>query len=734
MQRRKLMMSKKSRDKKGLKRKNTYDVTTIAGEKSGNTNDTGKEKNKSVSGLLAKGKNFVSKSGIRTKIILAFLIPVFLIIALGVVSYSKASKGIIQKYETSTKTSIDAISDYFELGLQTVENKALQLSVDNTIVKYYSGRYKENTFEQNNASKNITNAIIAVGMYDEFVYNIVAAGSFGKGTTYQGTISKDTYDVILNSNVGSELSNSNETSKWVGIHEELDKNIDTSPEYYCMSLVRKVNSTGGGHVGYIIVDVSMRALEEIFDKADFGEGSIIGIITNDGREINRGIENFKIADQKFYTKVLESTEDSGYSYVDYNGEKCLFIYSKLGVSGTVLYTLIPRSGIIKQAEDLKYLTYGFIIVACIIAIAIGTFISTGIAKAIRITNKALEKAATGDMTALVNIKRKDEFQALGRGINNMMHSMKDLIYKTISVSNAVAGSAGRVAQNSDKLLEATQNISKTVSNIEQGIVQQAEDAEQCLYQMSALAEEINVLYGNASDTGTLADNAKKIISEGMVIVNDLSDKVGHTTQMTTNVIRDVEKSIEESKAISQIIITINEIADQTNLLSLNASIEAARAGEAGKGFSVVASEIRKLAEQSAGAALKIKEIIDQIQNRTQQTVNAAREAEESVKVQGKALITTVEAFQNINSEIEKMADNMNKILAGMKKIEKAKEETLSAMESISAVSEETAAASTELGNTASEQLKAVEELNLAARELDEDSKNLEKSIQIFKLD
>ncbi len=103
-----------------------------------------------------------------------------------------------------------------------------------------------------------------------------------------------------------------------------------------------------------------------------------------------------------------------------------------------------------------------------------------------------------------------------------------------------------------------------------------------------------------------------------------------------------------------------------------------------------------------------------IQNRTSMTVNAAKQAENSVKIQGKALITTVDAFTGINEEVDKMTRNMDKILAGMKKMEQAKEDTLIAMESISAVSEETAAASSELGDTASEQLKAVEELNIAA--------------------
>ena len=217
-------------------------------------------------------------------------------------------------------------------------------------------------------------------------------------------------------------------------------------------------------------------------------------------------------------------------------------------------------------------------------------------------------------------------------------------------------------------------------------------------------------------------------------MKELDEKVKDTTESMNDIMENIVHLSEQSNTIGNIINTINDVADQTNLLSLNASIEAARAGEAGKGFAVVADEIRKLAMQTTEAAAEISTIISNIQNQTEVTVNTVENAQGIVQLQEKALETTVTAFNDINNHVEDLNNNLESIISGIVGIEGVKEDTLYAIQNISAASEEVAATMTDLANTSNRQLGAVETLNTTANKLGKNAAELEEVIRVFKVE
>jgi methyl-accepting chemotaxis protein len=312
--------------------------------------------------------------------------------------------------------------------------------------------------------------------------------------------------------------------------------------------------------------------------------------------------------------------------------------------------------------------------------------------------------------------------------------MRGLIEEVQGVGGKVDNSAEILSETTEQLLTATKDITSTIENIEQGIVQQASDTEQCLILMTTFSEEINKVNGSAYEIEQIANNTKPITNEGLIIMDELSGKAKETSDITQIVIEKVEEFKTLSTDISVIVETMSMIADQTNLLSLNAAIEAARSGEAGRGFTVVAQEIRKLADKSLQSVAQVQSIVEDIQVKANETVITARRAEDVVDSQMKSLDKSVQMFGNINQHVGDLVGNLNDILAGIKHIETAKEDVLTAIESISAVSEETAASAEEMSITATNQIGSVEGLKQAANALAEDAGKLNLSLKRFKID
>ena len=190
----------------------------------------------------------------------------------------------------------------------------------------------------------------------------------------------------------------------------------------------------------------------------------------------------------------------------------------------------------------------------------------------------------------------------------------------------------------------------------------------------------------------------------------------------------------ESETINGFVQTISDISEQTNLLSLNASIEAARAGEAGRGFAVVAEEIRKLADDSSRAAGEISRNVQNISAQTATSVASAKEAEDMVALQTKAVSEVIQVFEDMSKQITGLFENLKEIANSTEAANKDRDDTLDAVENISAIIEETASGSALVREMANQLLNSVDKLSETANALDEDMQGLKTEISVFKID
>lgn len=697
---------------------------------------TKKNKVKKSTAKKHKEKNKEIKIGIRKQLILGFLVPILCIILLGSISYRKASQGFISNYEEATRNTFDMAAEYLSFGLESAETISVQYTTETEVSNYVAGVYKAKSLELSKLFNSKRNEFMIKVTAERFIKNIhiITADEEVRVLTSTNTSVNGFFNELLKSSEGETLNTKSFRSYYVGSHPLVDEKLAIDPNSYAFALMRGFATKSG----CIVVDIDKEAIVTILSEFKLGDNTLVGLITEDGKQIliddsaNKNGE-FKFTDQEFYQGSLSSNDASGNKYVTYNNEEYLYMFNKIEDTGLVLTALIPKSNIMKQANDIRNLTIIIVIIACVIALGIATFISGSIGKCLKLINQKLKQISYGDLTVDISINRRDEFSELGENIKNMLFNMRNLIQNVADVSNQVSDSAYGVKDSSKIIADTSYNIKAAIEEIGHGIASQANDSQDCLLQMDSLSQKITTTGDNVNEIETVTKEAKESILKGLVIMDELTNQSNATNDITKYVVTNINALENKSKSIQKIIDVINEIASQTNLLALNASIEAARAGEAGRGFAVVADEIRKLAEGSMVAANDIRKVVEDIKTQTIDTAQSANQAKDIVNQQSSIVTDTIKTFNNMNLGIERLLTNLSEIDVHMKNMNQARESTLSAVESISAISEETLAASNTVEETLDVQDNSVKGLEEASNILYGYATKLKEAINSFKI-
>ena len=698
---------------------------------------------KALKGRRSDRKKLHLFSGIRFKITVAFIVPVVLMIGLGVISYNRSAEALTSNYESSSKSTLDTAASYMNLIIETIRTASYDISVSTIAREYYGQTYAKDAYKESTVFSTLRTEIESRKIANKYIRNIAFVANYGNAiSTALSYLDDSIYENVRKLDCAKRTDK--EDFIWLGNHPELDDYIGTSR--YAFGIMRKAYNMKFRQIGYVVVDVDYDEIANHIASINMGENAILALITPDGREIsyknipvsdeaegqaNDSLDTEYIVNSELYDKILASEENGGSEYVEYNGEKYLLLYNKLEAQGFMMVSLVPESYIIADADETARITAAAVAVTALIVIVIGFILSTSMGTTIRKIMNGLEKASTGDLTVDIHTRRKDEFMILCESTNQMLGNIRALINKADTVAKALGNASERVGGNSGILLEETKSITTSISDVEKGIVMQANDAENCLTRMDDLSKKIGVVSENTGKIADIADVTKSTVSDGLATIDTLQDKVKATTQVTAEVISNIEDLEKASQSIANIVGAINDIADETSLLSLNASIEAARAGDAGRGFAVVAESIRKLAEQSLNSVNEIRNIVGKIQKQTVDTVEVAKQAEVIVNSQEEALKATIDVFHDIDKHVSGLAENLSQISAGIDAMEGAKKDTLAAIESISAVAEETASAVTEVNEAAGRQLEAVKKLNNESEELIDRSEDLVEAINKF---
>lgn len=346
--------------------------------------------------------------------------------------------------------------------------------------------------------------------------------------------------------------------------------------------------------------------------------------------------------------------------------------------------------------------------------------------------KVTDYVAEGDLTQTVEIQTKDEVGVLGNSFNQMIFNLRDLISKSSNISQQVSATSQELSASSEEVTASSQEVTTTMMEVSEGANDQNNSiasSNEMVVNMIDDIENVNSNINNINEYSVMAvETAKQGLSESRGAVERMSD----LKESSNKTAQEIAQLNENSKEIEEIVVTIGSIAGQTNLLALNAAIEAARAGEAGRGFSVVADEIRKLAEKTADSSRQIEDLISNIQNEIKHSVTAIEQNNAEVD---KGVIVVSESSKSF----EKILNQMNTIFVQIKDvttlINAVNENTIEVQDNFNMMgilSDRNVEASEMVSRSSQDQTAAMEEIAGATMNLAEMASELEASISTFK--
>lgn len=452
------------------------------------------------------------------------------------------------------------------------------------------------------------------------------------------------------------------------------------------------------------------------------------------------IENNQKIDEIFFNQVVPNVKDFNTEAYAELEKQINELATQVNSSGDSLNELVSKDNknamvvskqLVKRTMVILSILGTITIVISIIALV---FINKIVEKKLRQVMEVSNAIASGKLTAEpLEVDSTDEIGALSESINKMGESLKQTIHDISSMSNILDRRSLEVNQSAEEVKTSMDAISTTVHELVEGVNVQADATTTIATNVQEFNQQMNQAGKDAQDLMETSDDVKLLSQKGTEQMNISLQQMYRINEMVTDSVKKMKELEENTSQITQLITFIKSIADQTNLLSLNASIEAARAGESGKGFAVVAEEVRKLAMQTSDSIKDITTLVTSVRENSVASLEHLQKGYEEVNKGAEQIKSTESSFKEIISGIEVLTNKSENISSVIDNFKSASSDISSSVEQIAAVSEESAASFEEVSASVMQQNDMMSNITSSFNEITEMVEKMNVIIQQFEV-